>query len=391
MKEIKTRRDLAINGAPAAFKQALHIGRPNVGSRKEFFKYAEEIFDRNWLSNNGPVVEELEKKIAEYHKVKHCIAICNGTVALEIAIRSLGLKGEVIVPSYTFIATAHALSWQGITPVFADIDPDSHNLDPESVRNKITSNTTAILGVHLWGRVAPVEELRQIAKQYNLKLLFDAAHAFGCSHNSTMVGNFGDCEVFSFHATKFFNTFEGGAVLTNDDQLAEKVRLMRNFGFEGMDNVVHLGINGKMTEISAAMGLVNINSIKDVINTNQQNYFAYKKEIDKIKNITLFQINQKESNNYQYIVLELNGNLVSKRDEIIRVLHAENVKARRYFWPGCHRMQPYREQNQAGKEHLINTEKVAERVIVLPTGKAVSVNDIEIITDIIRVGKKGAA
>ena len=128
MKEIKTRRDLAINGAPAAFKQALHIGRPNVGSRKEFFKYAEEIFDRNWLSNNGPVVEELEKKIAEYHKVKHCIAICNGTVALEIAIRSLGLKGEVIVPSYTFIATAHALSWQGITPVFADCKNRSNSL-----------------------------------------------------------------------------------------------------------------------------------------------------------------------------------------------------------------------------------------------------------------------
>ena len=254
MKRIESKHDLAINGAVPAFDQPLHVGRPNIGSREAFMQYAEEIFDRRWLSNNGPVVQEFERRVAEYHGVKHCISMCNGTVALEIAIRALGMEGEVIVPSYTFVATAHALSWQGITPVFADIDPVTHNLDPEAVRRMITPRTTGIIGVHLWGQAAPVEALQQIADEHGLKLMFDAAHAFGCSRNGRMIGNFGACEVLSFHATKFFNTFEGGAILTNDDDLAEKMRLMRNFGFSGLDNVVHMGTNGKMIEVAAAMG-----------------------------------------------------------------------------------------------------------------------------------------
>ena len=171
--------------------------------------------------------------------------MCNGTVALEIAIRAAGLTGEVIIPAWTFIATAHALYWQGITPVFADIDPATHNLDPESVRSMITPRTTGIIGVHLWGRPAPIEKLQNIADEHGLKLLFDAAHAFGCSYKSKKIGSFGSCEVFSFHATKAFNTMEGGAIVTNDDKLAETTRLMRNFGFAGYDSVIHPGTNGK--------------------------------------------------------------------------------------------------------------------------------------------------
>jgi dTDP-4-amino-4,6-dideoxygalactose transaminase len=191
--------------------------------------------------------------------------MCNGTIALEIAIRALGLTGEVIVPSYTFIATAHALHWQGITPVFADIDPDTHNLDPEAVRRMITPRTTGIIGVHLWGRAAPVEALQAISDEHGLQLMFDAAHAFGCSYRGQMIGNFGRAEVLSFHATKFFNTLEGGAVVTNDDELAEVMRLMRNFGFSGYDNVIHPGTNGKMVEICAAMGLTNFDELDDVV------------------------------------------------------------------------------------------------------------------------------
>jgi len=181
MKQIRSRDDLAINGAAPIFVEPLHVGRPNVGSRETFMRLVGEMFDRRWFSNNGPLVQEFEQRVAQYLGVKHCVAMCNGTIALEIAIRALGLTGEVIVPSYTFVATAHALHWQGITPVFADIDPKTHNLDPAAVRRMITPRTGGIIGVHLWGRAAPVEELQAIADEHALRLIFDAAHAFGCS------------------------------------------------------------------------------------------------------------------------------------------------------------------------------------------------------------------
>ena len=254
MKNIRTRADLAINGAPPAFKDPIHVGRPNIGDKQQFLARIGDMLDRAWLTNNGPLVQEFEQRVATYLGVRNCVATCNGTIALEIAIRALGLSGEVIVPSFTFIATAHALYWQGITPVFADIDPATHNLDPASVRAQITPRTTGIIGVHLWGRPAPVEALQQIADEHGLKLLFDAAHAFGCSHRGTMIGNFGGAEVLSFHATKFFNTLEGGAIVTNDDELAQSARLMRNFGFAGYDNVIYPGTNGKNSHFSPRTG-----------------------------------------------------------------------------------------------------------------------------------------
>lgn len=389
MKSIQSLQDLSVNGAPPAFDQPLHVGRPNVGSREAFLKYTEEMFERRWLSNNGPLVQEFEKRVADYHKVKYCVSICNGTVALEIAIRALGLQGEVIVPSYTFIATAHALSWQAITPVFADIDPLTHTLDPDAVRRMITSRTTGIIGVHLWGNAAPVEVLQTIADEHDLKLMFDAAHAFGCSHQGTMIGNFGACEILSFHATKFFNTFEGGAVLTNDDELAEKMRLMRNFGFSGLDNVIHMGTNGKMIEIAAAMGLVNLEAIDNVIEANRLNYEAYSKGLSGLSGVSLLGFDQAERNNYQYVVMEISERCSISRDRIIEVLHAENILARKYFWPGCHNMKPYRELYPQAGELLPNTQRVADRVIVLPTGTMVSTDDVATICLILRTLLEG--
>lgn len=385
MKPILKSQDLAINGAPPAFAQTLHVGRPNIGSREAFFKYAEEIFDRRWLTNNGPMEKKLEQQIAEYHGVKHCIAMCNGTIALEIAIRALKLEGEVIVPSYTFIATAHALHWQAITPVFADIDPVTHNLDPAAVRRMITPRTTGIIGVHLWGRGAPVDELQAIADEHGLKLMFDAAHAFGCSYKGRMIGSFGACEVLSFHATKFFNTFEGGAVLTNDDELAETMRLMRNFGFVGMDKVVHPGTNGKMIEIAAAMGLVNMDAIGEVIAANRRNLQAYREALSGLPGISLLRYDETERNNYQYVVMEVGLDCPVSRDRIIEVLHAENIRARRYFWPGCHNMQPYRDLYPHAGLMLPNTQKVADRVVLLPTGTTMDSEMIRDVAAVIRV------
>jgi dTDP-4-amino-4,6-dideoxygalactose transaminase len=390
IKSFNASRVLAINGGTPAFEHQIHVGRPNIGSREAFLKYTEEIFDRRWLSNNGPLVQEFERRVAKYHGVKHCVAMCNGTVALEIAIRALGLEGEVIVPSYTFIATAHALHWQAITPVFADINPLTHNLDPEAVRRMITPRTTGIIGVHLWGRGAPVDELQQIADEHGLKLMFDAAHAFGCSYRGTMIGNFGACEVLSFHATKFFNTFEGGAVVTNDDALAETMRLMRNFGFAGMDDVIYPGTNGKMIEIAAAMGLVNLDAIENVIEANYRNYQAYHQELSGVSGISLLPYNEAERNNFQYVVMEVGEDCTVSRDQIIHALHAENIRARRYFWPGCHNMQPYRDLYPHAGLLLNNTQRVADRVVVLPTGTTLSIEDVGKICSILRAVLKGS-
>ncbi len=384
IKEIRGEKDLAINGASPAFAEPLHVGRPNIGSQEAFLHRVNEMLDRRWFTNDGPMVRELEERVASHQGVAHCIAMCNGTVALEIAIRALELRGEVIVPSYTFVATAHALHWQEITPVFADIDPATHNLDPNAVRRMITPRTSGIIGVHLWGRSAPHSELQSIADEHGLKLMYDAAHAFGCSYRGTMIGNQGACEVLSFHATKFFNTLEGGAILTNDNELAEKVRLMRNFGFAGYDRVIHPGTNGKMTEVCAAMGLCNLENLDSIVTTNYRNYLAYREGLAGIGGIKLIDYDEAERNNYQYVVVEVGNPFPTKRDDVINVLHAENILARRYFWPGCHRMEPYRALYPHSHLVLENTESVAERVIVLPTGTAITLEQIKTITDIFR-------
>lgn len=383
MKKIRSHIDLAINGAPPAFAEPIHVGRPNLGGKESLLRYTGEIYDSGWLTNNGPLVQELESRIAARIGVKHCVAMCNGTVALEIAIRALGLDGEVIVPSYTFVATAHALHWQEITPVFADIDPATHNLDPDAVRRMITPRTSGIIGVHLWGRPAPVEALQAIADEYGLQLMFDAAHAFGCSAAGRRIGGSGRCEVLSFHATKVFNTFEGGAVATNDGELAQAMRLMRNFGFSGYDNVIYPGTNGKMPEINAAMGLVNLEALPDFIAANKRNYLIYSEALAGVDGLRLIAYDDADTPNYQYVVIELESPVSVSRDEIVAALHAENILARKYFWPGCHRMKPYRDLYPHASLLLPNTIEVASRAIVLPTGITLTADDIETVARIV--------
>ena len=383
-KQVRQASDLAINGAPPAFKEPLHVGRPNVGDRKVFARLVDQMFEDNWLTNDGPLVRQFEDRIAEYIGVKHCVAMNNGTIGLEIAIRALDLSGEVIVPSYTFVATAHALHWQGITPVFADIDAMTHTLDQAAIRRMITPRTTGIIGVHLWGRAAHVSELAQVADDYGLQLMFDAAHAFGSSFNGTLVGGFGRAEVFSFHATKFLNSFEGGAVVTNDNELAAKMRLMRNFGFAGTDRVIHPGTNGKMVEVCVAMGLTNLQALDTLIEVNRRNYHAYRDSLAGLPGLRLLEHDEEERNNFQYVVIEIGDDCPVTRDEIVAALLAENVLARKYFWPGCHRMQPYRDLYPNAGLMLPRTEQIADRVAVLPTGSSVTVEAITVIADIIR-------
>ncbi len=374
---------LAILGGSPSFSQPLHVGRPNVGNRERFLELTEQMLDRLWFSNHGPLVQELERRISEYVGVNHCICVCNATVGLELAARAIGLRGEVIVPSYTFVATAHALQCQGITPVFADMDPATHNIDPARIERHISPRTTGILATHVWGRPCPVEELTEIAERRGIKLMFDAAHAFGCSHKNRMVGGFGAIEVFSFHATKFLNSFEGGAIMTNDDELAAKIRLMSNFGFAGYDNVMHLGTNGKMTEVCAAMGLTNLECITDLVAVNRRNHDAYRVGLAGTSGLKLMEWSSDMETNYQYIVVEVDeAEAGLSRDQLIQVLHAENVLARKYFWPGCHRMEPYRSLYPEAGRLLPDTERVASRVIVLPTGTALGLEDVQTICSI---------
>ncbi len=350
-----------------------------------------DIVNRRWFTNNGPLVQEFEDELRKLLKVKHCIPVCNATVALEIAIRAAELKGEVIVPSFTFIATAHALQWQEITPVFCDVAPGTHNLDPAQVEQLITPRTTGIIGVHVWGKPCDHWALSHIAQRRGLKLMYDASHAFGCSLGDTMIGNLGACEIFSFHATKFLNSFEGGAIATNDDELARKIRLMKNFGFSGLDRVTFVGTNGKMSEISAAMGLTGLESIADFIQTNRRNYEMYREELRQLPGISLLRFEEHNRNNYQYIVAEIDESVAGiHRDEVLAILRAENVLARRYFYPGCHRMEPYNSYFPHAGLLVPRTEQLCQRVLVLPTGTSVAPDEIRGICSIIKTALMNA-
>lgn len=384
-------RDLAVFGNAPEFANALHVGRPNIGDAESFSRRLREILESRWLTNGGPFVCEFEEAMARYLGVKHCIAMCNGTVAMEIAIRALGLSGEVIVPSFTFIATPHALQWQGITPVFCDIDPATHSINPECVEDLISPRTSGIIGVHLWGEPCEIEALSRIAEKHSLKLLFDAAHAFGCSHNGRMIGSFGELEVFSFHATKFFNTFEGGLVATNNDRLAERIRLMSNHGFAGEDEVISIGTNGKMSEVSAAMGLTGLESLEEFVAANYRNYLEYERQLAGVSGVRFYKHDQKERCNYQYLVTEIDNHETGiTRDQLQKILWAENVLARRYFHPGCHRMEPYKSDFSHVGLWLPETELLCDRVLVLPNDTSVSVQDVSAICRIVRLTLESA-
>jgi len=377
---VLTRREFALLGGAPAFAEPLHVGAPNVCDSRRLFRRLEAALDRRRLANRGPYVRELERRLAERLHVRHCLAVCNGTVGLGLAAHAAGLSGEVIVPAWTFVATAHALAWQGMTPVFVDVDATTHNLDPALVEAAITPRTTGILAVHLWGRPAPVVDLAAIARRHGLRLIYDAAHAFGATCGGVPVGNFGEAEVFSFHATKFFNTAEGGAITTNDDDLAERLRLAMNFGFAGLDTVVALGINGKMNELCAAIGLTGLEDIDQVLAVNAANHRAYARVFAGLPGFTLLTYPEGEASNHQYVVVDVDADATGlTRDQLAAVLRAENCMVRRYFHPGCHRMEPYVRRPR----RLPVTEALAERTLALPTGSTVSPEAIRRIAEIL--------
>ncbi|HOU21135.1 MAG TPA: DegT/DnrJ/EryC1/StrS family aminotransferase [Kiritimatiellia bacterium] len=379
--------DLACCGGQPLFAEKLYVGRPNLCAREKLHAALDQIFDNRWLTNDGPFLRRFEEKLQAFLGVRHVVAVCNATIGLQMVYRALGradpARRKALMPAFTFIATAHAWEWEGGVPVFCDVDPDRHLLAPAEVAARLDGETGLIVGVHTWGQPCRIDELEALARARKIPLVFDSAHAFSNFHGSRRIGGFGNAEVFSFHATKFFNTFEGGAIATNDDALDAELRHMRNFGFAGYDQVARLGTNGKMQEISAAMGLCLLDEIDGLLETNRRNYRAYREAFAGLPGISLLALDQPDTLNCQYIVGELAPELPAfARDLLVDVLWAENVIARKYFHPGCHRSAPY--AARAPIPALPVTDDLCRRVVVFPAGAAVSSDSIRQIAETVR-------
>jgi len=350
-----------------------------------FFSRAQKIFDTCWFTNAGENVLEFEKEIADIHHVKHCIAVCSGTIGLQLVLKGLNLTGEVITTPFTFVATAHAILWQGLKPVFADIDSRTLTISPEKLEEKITSKTSAVLGVHVFGQFCDVEKIERIAKKRNMKVVFDAAHNFMASYKGTPVGNFGDAEVLSFHATKIFHTFEGGAILTNDSDLASRLRLLKNFGFKGIDVVDYLGINAKMNEISAAYGLSLLPFIPETSERLKQIQAKYRILLGDTPGLTFFDLTPEVKGNGQYMVILIDEKTFGlSRDQLWTHLWNNGVQTRRYFYPGLHWCEPYRAEFSVLENPFPETQRISDAVLCLPCYYDLIDEDIEGICEGIR-------
>ena len=304
------------------------INKPVLPKFSEYVCYLKRIWSSQQLTNNGQFLRALEKRLARHLGVYDLILVANGTLALQLLLKVFKLKGEVVTTPLTFAATTNVLVWEGITPVFADVNPRTFNIDPIDVEKKITKKTSAILAVHLYGNPCDVEKLQKIARRHRIKLLYDAAHAFGVRYKNRSVLNYGDASILSFHATKIFNTIEGGAVIVKNKQTAKKIRLLRNFGLSG-DNVLLSGINAKMNEFEAAMGLCNLKNIRRNIKARQQRYSFYKKLLSRIRGLSFQRI---VASRYNYSYMPIFFENKGKRDRVYKELAKHQIFARKYFY-----------------------------------------------------------
>ena len=375
--------DLGIFGGRPAFLYPLRVGRPNRIDRTRLFDRLNWTLDNQWLTNGGPLAREFEDRIADLAGTRHCVATCNATAALQLVARAAGLTGEVVMPSLTFIASAHAVRWLGLEPVFCDVDPVTGSIDVASAAGAITDRTSAIMPVHLWGHPCPVGDLEKLAADRGISLFFDSAHALGCTAGGRPVGGFGDAEVFSFHATKVVNAFEGGAIVTNNSELARKVRALHNFGL-GLEEAHDAGgTNGKLSEASAAMGLTSLDAMPESTGHNRANYDLYRSELADLPGMRVVEFPRGERNNYQYVILVNDSEVTGiTRDLLMAVLLAEQVETKAYFSPACHEQGPYLTGRPVRLPH---TERLAAQVIALPTGTSVGREDIRRVCNIIRL------
>ena len=366
---------------------ALMVTRPDLPPLEEFTAYLEKIWDRKWLTNNGLFHRQLEERLADYLGVGYVSLFSNGTLALLSALQVLRIKGEVITTPYSFVATSHALNWNGITPVFCDIDPLTLNLDPARIEALITPNTTAILPVHVYGNPANVREIERIADVYGLKVIYDACHAFGVREGRESILNYGDLSVLSFHATKIFTTMEGGAIVTNDAKLKQRIDYIKNFGFADETTVMAPGINGKMNEMQAALGLLQLKYVDERIRARERLSRLYRELLAGLPGLTLLHRAPEVEHNWAYfpVFVEEGG-----RDALYGALRERNIYARRYFYPLISHFPMYRGLPSAVPENLPVAEAAAQKVICLPLYPAMEEADVERVCGVVRqVWEKG--
>jgi dTDP-4-amino-4,6-dideoxygalactose transaminase len=343
------------------------VTQPLLPSLEEFIPYLEKIWKNKILTNNGAFHQQLEAELCKYLGVKHISLFCNGTIALITALQALKITGEVITTPYSFVASTHALWWNNIKPVFVDIEPDYFTLDPTKIEAAITPNTTAILPVHVYGNPCKMVEIQKIADTYGLKVIYDACHTFGVKQNNIPVLNFGDLSVMSFHATKVFNTFEGGAIVCHDATMKQRIDNLKNFGFAGETTVVAPGINAKMNEVQAAMGLLQLKNIDAAIVKRKQIAESYRSALQGIQGLGLLEDMPAVKHCYSYFPVFINHEKYGKsRDEVYELLKQHNIYGRRYFYPLISQFPTYRGLESAKPENLPIAERITEEVICLP-------------------------
>ncbi len=335
----------------------INVTKPYLPDRKKLQKYIDRIYESGWLTNNGPLVRELENRLKDYLGVKHLILVANGTLALQVAYKALGLTGEVVTTPFSFVATTSSLVWEGLAPVFADIDPRTWNISPEEIEKHITPQTSAIVPVHVFGNACDVEAIAEIALRKNLKVVYDAAHAFGVKYKGASILNWGDVSTLSFHATKLFHTNEGGAVITNDDELATRVRLMINFGMSGPEGITELGINAKMNEFSAAMGLCVLDDIEVILQERRKVWKAYRDQLESF--VSFQQQNPSGTQNYSYFPVLFKTSEVLKC--VQKTLNDRGIFPRRYFYPSLDSV-----DNVVCKGDCRISRDIAGRILCLP-------------------------
>lgn len=376
--------DFALLGGTASFIKLLPVGQLYFPSWDRYEVAMRGVFERHYYTNHGPLVQQLEERLQNYLGVKHAICVTNATIGLIMAAEALELSGKVVMPSFTFIASAQSLSWTGIEPVFCDVDPITHQIDIDKLELLIDEHVTGIMGVNLWGGACDVVELENYALARNLRLYFDSAHAFGCVVDTTKVANFGSIEVFSFHATKILNATEGGCVCTNDDIFASRIRNIRSSYGAGEPTSVVKTSNGRMSEAQAAIALMSLDDFPQNQQHNETLYRKYEERLKHIPGIKLVKPAGVSFSNYQYVVCEVNPDIFGlPRDSLITVLKAENVNARRYFYPGTHRCIEYRDILPSYIDSLPVTDYLCAACIQLPIGEMVDCNAVELICEII--------
>lgn len=343
----------------------IFVTEPHLPSLEEFIPYLEKIWDNKILTNGGPFHQGLEKALCDYLGVPYISLFTNGTLALVTALQALRVTGEVITTPYSFVATSHALLWNGVKPIFVDINPKTFNMDPEKIEAAITPQTTAILPVHCYGRPCDLESIQNIADKYNLRVIYDAAHAFGVHHNGESVLNAGDLSVLSFHATKVFNTFEGGAIVCPDEKTKKRIDHLKNFGFVDEVTVVAPGINGKMSEFNAALGLLQLKGVDDAIQRRRKIDALYRALLKDTQGIQ-FPVDCGDGHNYSYCPMLIGSDCKVSRDELFFKLREEEVYARRYFYPLISTFSMYRGLPTARSENLKNATDISNSVICLP-------------------------